>query len=498
MSEYIPSEKELADAQADANSAPPDLQRGQRRNSRTAGIAPTPPPMPSSVESEQAILGCCLLSPKDCILETMSKIKGREIWFDIRHAIIWEAIVEIYVESEFCDIVMLHQALKDAGQLDASGGLAYLAGLPDSVSSAAGLDYYLEIALEKYRCRFLIQTCTGAVSRLYAEAGTDFKELIDGVESEILNLRKLSEVNPLPGVRELVADAIAMAEEAVARQGRLAGIGSGFRDVDDLLGGFQKSQMILIGGRPSSGKSSALMQFAEHIAIELKIPIGIFSLEMSSRQMILKAVCTRARVNVKHVQQGFITDSDFPKLTGAAGKWSNAPIYIDDTSGLSVLELRSRARKMKEEKNVQIIGIDYLQMLSGGAKRYRSKEEELADVSKGVKALCKELDIPIIALCQLNREVEKRTSGRPKSSDLRGSGSLEADADIIGLLYREKEVADPTGDGSITPMALAIDKNRMGPCGEVKLSFWPSYTRFESVSKIDAGDAPNYEAGGRV
>ena len=469
---------------------PPDLQRG--RNSRTANTPQVDRLPPCSIENEQAVLGCCFLSA-DCIDTVLAKLKGRDVWYDLRHQTIWNAMVELYLDAHSCELIVLQQQLKDAGELDGCGGLAYLMSLPDLVASASALDDYLAVVLEKFRLRTTIQTATSVVGQIFENEHGDFAQVMDKVESELMGLRKLAETGEIVPASDLVQRAITAIETAHANKGKLSGIGSGFSDLDRLTNGFQKQQVVLVAARPSVGKTSWLMQVADYIAVELKEPVAIFSLEMSADQIMLKAVCTRARVCMMDVYDGALCAQDFPKLTAAAGKLSHAPIYIDETGGLSIMEFRSRARQMKQKYGVKIFGLDYLQLLNGG-RRYRSKEEELSDISNALKSLSKELDAPIIALAQLNREVEKRTGNRPKISDLRGSGQLEADADLIGLLFEDHADETRESTAECKAMTLAIDKNRLGPRGDIHLEFFPRITRFEQSAKISKGDVPTNAA----
>jgi replicative DNA helicase len=251
--------------------------------------------------------------------------------------------------------------------------------------------------------------------------------------------------------------------------------------------------MIVIAARPSMGKTSLAMNIAEHVAVDLKLPVGVFSLEMTAASLVLRMMCSRARVNLRSMREGFMTERDFPKLTGAAGKLANAPLFIDDTAGLSILQLRAKARRMWQQYGIKLFVVDYLQLLHSTARRAENRQQEIADISNGIKALAKELDVPVIVLSQLNRELEKDKNRKPRLSDLRESGAIEQDADLVGLLYRpsggeEDEAGGPDQDAC--PVNLLIAKQRNGPTGDINLTFLRSYTRFESAAKISGDDIP--------
>jgi replicative DNA helicase len=277
----------------------------------------------------------------------------------------------------------------------------------------------------------------------------------------------------------------------------LTGIGTGFVDFDKMTTGLHEGEMVVIAARPSVGKTSLAMNIAEHVALELKIPTGVFSLEMTADQLVLRMLCSRSRVNLRSIRDGFLAERDFPKLTGAAGKLAAAPLIVDDTSALSILQLRARARRMKQQHGIQLFVIDYLQLLHSTSRKAENRQQEIADISGGIKALAKELAVPIIVLSQLNREVEKRAGedAKPRLSDLRESGAIEQDADLVGLLYRETKSKDGEDDANeaeqdAIPMKLYIAKQRNGPTGDVALTFLKSYTRFESAAKVALEDVP--------
>ncbi len=475
--------------------ATPDLKKSRRRSSATAGIPAIERLPPHSVEAEQGVLGCVLLSPNECMGECVEKLKpGRQAFYDLRHQTLFQTLVEMYDAKEAIDSITMAQRLKDRQMLDAAGGVAYFSALPDAVPSAANLGYYLEIVLEKYLLRRTIQTCTDIVGRVYNFEG-EVESLLDEVERDIFRIceERVTGVNLT--IKELVNKAITKIEEYHANQGMLTGIATGFMDFDKMTTGLHEGEMIVVAARPSVGKTSLAMNIAEHVALELKVPVAVFSLEMTAEQLILRMLCSRSRVNLRNIRDGFLAERDFPKLTGAAGKLAGAPLFIDDSSGLSILQLRAKARRMSQQHGIKLFVIDYLQLLNSTSRRAENRQQEIADISGGIKALAKELAVPIIVLSQLNRELEKRGPGeRPRLSDLRESGAIEQDADLVGLLYRDSKNKDEEdtseSEQDAIPVKLYIAKQRNGPTGDVDLTFLKSYTRFESAAKVGPEDMP--------
>ncbi len=451
---------------------------------------------PHSAEAEQGVLGCILLSPNDCMGECIERLKdGEEVFYDLRHQTIFKALAEMYDAREPIDLITLQQKLKDGQILEQVGGLAYLSLLPDTVPSAANLSYYLEIVREKFLLRKMIHVCTDVVSRVYDYEG-EVDALMDEVERDILRISEARVQAQTITIKDLVKKAINTIEDFHQRQGMLTGIPTGFSDLDKMTTGLHGGEMVVIAARPSMGKTSLAMNIAEHVAIDAKLPVGVFSLEMSSESLVLRMLCSRSRVNLRNVREGFLAERDFPKLTGAAGKLAGCPLFIDDSSGLSILQLRAKARRMHQQYHIKLFVIDYLQLLHSTARRAENRQQEIADISSGIKALAKELDVPIIVLSQLNRELEREKNRKPRMSDLRESGAIEQDADLVGLLYKpnadeeENAAAGPAAEEAV-PVNLLIAKQRNGPTGDVNLTFLRSYTRFESAAKVSDEDVPN-------
>jgi len=481
------------------NAGGADLKRGRRAaktSSATAGMSKIDRLPPHSIEAEQGVLGCILLAPNDCIGECIEKMRsGAEVFYDLRHQTIFQALVEMFQQTQGIDLLTLQQRLKDAQQLENVGGLAYLSSLPDKAPSGAHLGYYIDIVLEKHLLRKMIQTCGGIMSRVYDYEG-QVEPLLDEVERDILKIAEERVSGAAITIKELVNRAITKIEEYHHNQGMLTGIPTGFADFDKMTTGLHEGEMIVIAARPSVGKTSLAMNIVEHVALDHKVPVGVFSLEMTAEQLVLRMLCSRSRVNLRSIRDGFLAERDFPKLTGSAGKLAASPLFIDDTSGLSILQLRAKARRMWQQYGIKLFVIDYLQLLNSTSRRAENRQQEIADISGGIKALAKELKAPIIVLSQLNRELEKRGPGeRPRLSDLRESGSIEQDADLVGLMYRETKNKEGEDDGAemeqdAIPVKLFIAKQRNGPTGDVDLTFLKGYTRFESAAKVGTEDVP--------
>jgi replicative DNA helicase len=372
------------------------------------------------------------------------------------------------------------------------GGLSYLASLPDAVPSAANLAYYAEIVREKHLLRRMIQTCTGVVRRVYESEG-EVDALLDEVERDVLQLSEERVESNVRTIKELVKSAITTIEEFHQRQGMLTGLSTGFTDLDKLTTGLHGGEMVVIAARPSVGKTSLAMNMAEHVAVDQRIPVGVFSLEMTAESLVLRMLCSRSRVNLRSIREGFLAERDFPRLTGTAGRLAAAPLFIEDSSNLSILQFRAKARRMHLQYGIRLFVVDYLQLLHSTARRAENRQQEIADISSGIKALAKELNVPVVVLSQLNREVEKEKNRKPRLSDLRESGAIEQDADLVALLYRSNPDEDESGAGpdqEAIPVNLYIAKQRNGPTGEIPLTFMRGFTRFESAAKVSAEDVP--------
>jgi replicative DNA helicase len=486
----------MIDSISEGGASGADLKRTRRRRPGTAESARVDRLPPHSPEAEQGVLGCIMLSPNDCMGICIEKLKGGpETFYDLRHQTIFSILGEMYDSREAIDLITLQQQLKNKQLLDEVGGLTYLSALPDMVPSSANLEYYLDIVREKFLLRKMIQTCTEVVARVYDYEG-EVDTLLDEVEKEVLRINESRVQENVVTVKDLVKKAISTIEEFHKRQGMLTGLATGFNDLDKMTSGLHPGEMVVVAARPSMGKTSLAMNIAEHVAIEQKLPVGVFSLEMSSDSLVLRMLCSRSRVNMRNVRDGFLAERDFPKLTGAAGKLANAPLFIDDSSGLSILQLRAKARRMHQQYGIKLFVIDYLQLLHSTARKAaENRQQEISDISNGIKSLAKELKVPVIVLSQLNRELERDKNRKPRLSDLRESGAIEQDADLVGLLYKPSSGEDEDGgapaEEEAVPVNLLIAKQRNGPTGDVHLTFLKSFTRFESAAKVSDEDVPN-------
>ncbi len=474
----------------------PDLKRTRRQRPAKANVTALDRLPPHSVEAEQGVLGCMLLSPLEAIGDFVGANKsGSEVFYDLRHRTIYEAVVEMYQHRAPVDLITLQQHLKDHNQLDGVGGLTYLVSLQDAVPSAANLTYYREIVREKYFLRRLLQACTQTITQVYDQEG-DIEEFFDHVETSLLRIGEERIESKSNNIKDLVVKAINQIEEFQKSHGALSGVSTGFADLDKMTTGFHPGEMIVIAARPSMGKTSLAMNIAEHVALDLKQPVAVFSLEMTAESLVMRMLCSRSRVNLRSIREGFIAERDFPKLTRSASELASAPLFIDDSANMSILELRAKGRRMYQQYGIKLFVIDYLQLLRSTAARAKdNRQQEIADISSGIKSLAKELGVPVIVLSQLNRELEKDKSRKPRLSDLRESGSIEQDADLVGLLYKPNTGDDEDGGGSsdesgAQAINLLIAKQRNGPTGDVCLTFLKGYTRYESAAKVSASDVP--------
>jgi replicative DNA helicase len=487
----------MIDSVSDIAGAAADLKKARRRKnispSDSIKLDRLPPHSP---EAEMGVLGCALLSPNECLGECIEKLKdsGAEFFYDLRHQTIYEMLAEMFNTRQAIDVITVQQKLKDKQLLEQIGGIAYLSQLQDSVPSAANLSYYLEIVREKFLLRKMIQTCTEVVGRVYDYEG-EVDALMDEVERDVLRISESRAQGGVVGTKDLVNKAISTIENFFSRKGTLTGLATGYADLDRMTDGLHGSEMIVIAARPSMGKTSLAMNIVENVVLEQKLPCAVFSLEMSAEALILRMMCSIARVNLRSIREGFMSESDFPKLTSAAGKLSNSKLFIDDSAGLSILQLRARARRLAQQHDIKLFVVDYLQLLHSTARRSQeNRQQEIADISSGIKALAKELKVPVLVLSQLNRELEKDKSRKPRLSDLRESGAIEQDADLVGLLYKPNAGDDEDGaaaeEADGLPVNLLIAKQRNGPTGDINLTFLKNYTRFESAAKVSDEDVP--------
>ena len=446
--------------------------------------------LPQSQDAELGLLGSILICPKEVMGECVEKQITPEHFHHPGHAIIFGILRELYDAAKPIDFILLTQLLRDRELLDQVGGPAFVTSLFTFVPTAANANYYLEILKEKSTLRNIITTCTEMGARAYTEQ-EDVDTFIDEVEAKVFAITESRLGTKVFKVKDAVCAALSNIEKLYERKGETGGLATGYKDLDKMTDGLHAAEMIVIAARPSMGKTALAMNIAEHVALTGKHAVAIFSLEMSTEQLMQRFLCCRAKVNMSKVRDGFMTDRDFNNLTAAAAAIAESQIHIDDTAGLSILELRAKARRLKAQHDIKLIVIDYLQLLKSTSKRGQDNRQiEIAEISQGIKALAKELDIPIIVLAQLNRNPEARAGGKPRLSDLRESGSIEQDADLVGLLVRYEYYADNEEEKANTAgeAELIIAKQRNGPVGEVLLTFLKEFTRFEDRAKREESE----------
>src|SRR5947199_794443 len=447
---------------------------------------------PHSVEAEQGVIGSMLISPRDTIAECVEKI-NEEYFYVPAHRTIYDVLVELWNAGQAIDLITFTQVLRDRNLLESLGGAAFVTGLFTFVPTAANVQYYIDIVRDKYLLREIIAAATESVRRAYEEQD-EVNNLLDEVEQKIFAVGEDRFKGQMLSRKDQVMEAIESIEKLYERKGGITGISTGFVEFDRMTSGMHAAEMIVIAARPSMGKTALAMNIAEHVSINEKLPVGVFSLEMSSQQLVQRLLCSRARVNLQKVRDGFLGERDFPSLTAAASKLAEAKIFIDDSASLTILELRAKARRLKAQQDVRLIIVDYLQLLRSTSRRAQDNRQlEISEISAGLKGLAKELKIPVIVVAQLNRHPEQRTGGKPPMSDLRESGSIEQDADLVALLvrpelYEEDEEARVEKAGEAE---LIIAKQRNGPVGEIPLTFLKEYTRFETRARylIEAVEA---------
>ena len=468
----------------------PKGQRGENKpySRFTSGDDPLKS-MPVNADAERAALSCMLLDPVTIIPKAIEKLSSGYFYIPA-HKIIFEALLHLYKtrpEGKL-DLIVLTTELANQNTLDAVGGPKTLADLLDDVPTIALFDDYSEFLKEKFILRRVIQDCTECVSEAYGGPGSP-AEFLDSVEKKVLKIR--DETTQEKGIEEMrvhVLKVIQSIDDMYNSDGNSGGIMTGFHDLDAMTNGFHGGEMIVIAARPSMGKTSFAMNIVENIAIrkDNPIPVAVFSLEMTSESLVQRLLCSRAKVSMQKLRAGFLTKADFPKIMQVADQMAKAPIWIDDTPGLTINELQAKARRLKQQHDIKLIAIDYLQLLKApDVARKDGREKEIGEISGGIKGIAKELNIPIIVLAQLNRNPDAR-GGKPRMSDLRESGSIEQDADLVGLLMRAEVYADDEEKESLYGEAeFIIAKQRNGPTGEVPLTFHKEFMRFDNRAKTE-------------
>ncbi len=432
---------------------------------------------PHDIEAEQAILGS-MLTDKDAVLSSVEALKEDAFYREDNKAI-YAAILSLYAKSEPIDIITVKNELVEAGNFERVGGMEYLASLPDKVPTTANVERYVKIVEEKYMLRNLIQSANDLLALGYDET-EEVDDILDVAEKKIFDLAQNKNTRGYASIKDVLVESFAELERLYNQKGSITGVPTGFIDLDNMTSGLHGSELIILAARPAMGKSAFAINIATNAAVKNNIPVVIFNLEMSKEQIGNRILCSEAMVDSNKIRTGQIEDSDWGKLATASGILSDAPIYIDDTPGITVMEIRAKCRKLAMDKKIGMIVIDYLQLIRGSNKKNGTREQEISEISRSLKILAKELNVPVIALSQLSRSVESREDKRPMLSDLRESGAIEQDADIVMFLYRDDYYNEDSSDKNKAEVILA--KHRGGSTGTRKLLWMPSYTKFGNLS----------------
>ena len=433
---------------------------------------------PHDVEAEQAVLGC-MLTDRDSVISAIEVLR-RDSFYREDNKMIFEAIVNLYSKSQPIDVITVKAELSDMGNLERVGGLEYIAGLTEKFTTSANIDKYIRIVDDKAVHRSLIQTANDLVALGYDET-EEVDKIMDMAEKKVFDLSSKKNTTGYSPIKDVLLESYGKLEELYNAKGKLSGLTTGFIDLDSKTSGLHNSDLVIVAARPAMGKSAFAINLATNVALKAKKGVVIFSLEMSKEQIGNRILCSEAMVDSNKLRTGMLEDDDWAKLAENLGRLSDAPIFIDDTAGISIMEIRAKARKLHIEKDIGLIVIDYLQLIQGSGNRNSSREQEISEISRSLKILAKELNVPVIALSQLSRSVEKRDDKRPMLSDLRESGAIEQDADIVMFLYRDDYYHPDTEKKNISEVILA--KHRGGSTGTVDLAWLPSYTKFANLTK---------------
>lgn len=429
---------------------------------------------PQNRDAEMSVLGSMLFE-EGALVRALEMLRP-EYFYDDNHAKVFSVLLILFEKNRPVDIVTVAEELKVRNQLEEIGGISYLTQLTAMVPTSAHVEHYAHIVKEKALLRNLIKSATEIVQQCF-DSGDDVSSVLDSAERMVFDVSQDRIEGKFHSFREIIHDSMETIDRLYQRKEHVTGLASGFHEFDTKTAGLQPSDLIIVAGRPSMGKSAFVTAMCENIGIIQKIPIAFFSLEMSKEQLVQRMLCSHARVDAQKVRTGYLSHQDWPKLTNAAGKLSEAPIYMDDTPGQSILQIRTKARRLKMQYDIKLIVIDYMQLIMG-ARRVESRQQEISEISRSLKAVARELKVPVIAVSQLSRAVESRTGNRPQLSDLRESGAIEQDADVVVFLFRE-EYYNPTEENRNRAEAI-IAKQRNGPIGTCDMVFVKEWTRFEN------------------
>lgn len=432
---------------------------------------------PHDIEAEQAVIGS-MLTDQEAVYAAIERLKPEDFYREDNKQI-YTAILNIYNKAEPIDIITLKAELSSMGKLDAVGGLEYIVELPEKVPTTANVDRYIKIVEEKSLLRNLIRAANEILSSGYAQED-DVENIVDYAEKKIFDVMQKKSQKGYTTIKDVLVESFTKLEELYNQKEHITGVPTGFAELDKKTAGLHGSELILIAARPAMGKSAFALNIGSYAATRANVPVAIFSLEMSKEQVGNRILCSEALVDSNNVRTGELNDEELGKLAETSGELSQAPIYIDDTPGISVMEIRAKCRKLKLEKNIGLVIIDYLQLIQGSGKT-SSREQEIAEISRSLKILAKEIEVPVIALSQLSRAVEARPDHRPMLSDLRESGSIEQDADIVMFLYRDDYYNEDSEKKNIAEVIIA--KQRAGSTGTVELAWLGKYTKFANLEK---------------
>jgi len=433
---------------------------------------------PQNVEAEQAVIGAVLLQP-EALITAMERIRSED-FYSVAHQRIYEAMIELGESNQPVDLITLTAHLQDQGLLEEIGGVSYLAKVANAVPTAANVDYYAQIVEEKSMLRRLIRTATNIVTDGYANS-EDVAVLLSDAEKKILEISNRRSSSGFISIRDVLMEVFEKVEFLYSNKGGTTGIPSGFVDLDRMTAGFQRSDLVIVAARPSVGKTAFALNIAQNVGVRARETVAIFSLEMSAAQLVQRMICAEANVDAQRMRTGHLEGDDWEKLTMAIGALSEAQIFIDDTPGITVADIRAKCRRLKKEKGLGMILIDYLQLIQGRGKAGENRQQEVSEISRTLKQIARELEVPVIALSQLSRGVEQRQDKRPMMSDLRESGSIEQDADIVSFLYRDDYYDKESEKKNIIEIIIA--KQRNGPVGTVELVFLKQYNKFVSIDR---------------
>ena len=432
---------------------------------------------PHDVEAEQAILGC-MLTDRDSVLSAMEVLKVDDFYREDNKAI-YDAMLSLYSRAEPIDIITVKSELVQNGKFDQVGGLEYLAMLPEKVPTTTNVEKYINIVEEKSTLRNLIKTANDIIAAGYDQT-EEVENIVNIAEKKIFDILQDKNSKGSTSIKEILVGTFAELEKLYNQKGIVTGVETGFSGLDAITAGLHGSDLIILAARPAMGKSALAINIATHAALN-NVPVVIFNLEMSKEQVVNRILCSEAMVDSNKIRTGKIDDNEWIKLANTSGRLADAPIYVDDTPGISIMEIRARCRKLKLEKNIGMVVIDYLQLVQGSAKKNSSREQEISEISRSLKILAKELDVPVIALSQLSRGAEKRDDKRPMLADLRESGAIEQDADIVMFIYRDDYYNQDSEKKNIAELILA--KHRAGSTGTVELLWMGNYTKFANLER---------------